>query len=234
MSRVWAANQSARKTLSTDLVYTKNDYHALPPRFYSSCCNAARRASQEKKWWLWYEETGQLLNDRFGFRGVDFARILERSLNYVIGTSWVLILAMSIGKYDVMCTVAHKDKTLPRIQKHFPESKTLPRIQNTSQNSKHFPESKTISQNLDSGKCFWILGSVLNSGKCFWILGSVLDSGKCFWILGSVLSLRATVDVLSRLTPHLGFCGTFSLQSRKRFSFIYTPGPLEDQRKSQK
>ena len=64
-------------------------------------------------------------------------------------------------------------KTLPRIQKHFPESKTLPRIQNTfqnpktrlrlqntsqnpktrpriqntSQNPKHFPESKNTSQN---------------------------------------------------------------------------------------
>ena len=178
--------------------------------------------------------TGQWLNDRFGFRGVDFARILERSLNYVIGTSWVLILAMSIGKYDVMCTVAHKDKTLPRFQNTSKNPKTLPRIQNTSQNPKHFPESKTISQNLDSGKCFWILGSVLNSGKCFGFWKVFLDSGKCFWILGSVLSLRATVDVLSRLTRHLGFCGTFSLQSRKRFSFIYTPGPLEDQRKSQK
>ena len=99
---MWASNQSARKTLSTVLVYTKNDYHALPPRIYSSGCNAARRTSQEKKWWLWYKGTGQWLNDRFGFRGVDFARILERSLNYVIGTSWLLILAMSIAKYDVM------------------------------------------------------------------------------------------------------------------------------------
>ena len=104
--------------------------------------------------------------------------------------------------------------------KHFPESK------NTSQNPKTFPRIKNTSQNLDSGKCLWILGRVLDSEKCFWILGSILDSEKCFWILGSVLSLRATVDVLSRLTRHLGFCGTFSLQSRKRFSFIYTPGPL--------
>jgi len=43
--------------------------------------------------------------------------------------------------------VAHRDKTLPRIQntsqnpKHFPECKALPRIQ------KHFPESKNTSQN---------------------------------------------------------------------------------------
>ena len=101
---MWSANQSARKTVSTVLVYTNKDYHALPPRIYSSVCNAARRTSQEKKWWLWYKGTGQWLNDRFGFRGVDFARILERSLNYVIGTSRVLILAMSIGKYDVMCS----------------------------------------------------------------------------------------------------------------------------------
>ena len=171
--------------------------------------------------------TGQWLNDRFGFRGVDFARILERSLNYVIGTSWVLILAMSIGKYDVMCTVAHKDKTLPRFQNTSKNPKTLPRIQNTSQNPKHFPEFKTLPriQNDFPESGFWKV--FLNSRKCF-------EFWEVFWILGSVLSLRATVDVLSRLTRHLGFCGTFSLQSRKRFSFIYTPGPLEDQRKSQK
>ena len=67
-------------------------------------------------------------------------------------------------------TVALRDKTRPRIQKHFPESKTRPRIQklftksetlprfqkhvqkpktllriqNTSQSPKHFPESKTL------------------------------------------------------------------------------------------
>ena len=35
-------------------------------------------------------------------------------------------------------TVACKDKTLPRIQKHFPGSK------NTSQDPKHVPESKTL------------------------------------------------------------------------------------------
>ena len=197
---MWASNQSARKTLSTVLVYTKNDYHALPPRIYSSGCNAARRTSQEKKWWL--SGTGQWLNDRFGFRGVDFARILERSLNYVIGTSWVLTLAMSIGKYDVMCTVAHKDKTLPRIQKHFPESKTLPRIQNTSQNSKHFPESKTISQNLDSGKCFWILGSVLNSGKSFGFWKVFLDSGKCC-VLTSHRRCALKADPASRFLRYI-------------------------------
>ena len=73
----------------------------------------------------------------------------------------------------LVITVARRDKTLPRIQKHFPESKTLPRIQkhvpesktlpriqkhvpesrtrpriqNTSQNPKHFPESEHTSQN---------------------------------------------------------------------------------------
>ena len=48
-------------------------------------------------------------------------------------------------------TVACSDKTLPRIQKHVPETKTLPRNQNTSQNPKHFPESKNTSQNFG----FW-------------------------------------------------------------------------------
>ena len=97
--------------------------------------------------------------------------------------------------------------------KHFQESK------NTSQNPKHFPEFKTLPriQNDFPESGFWKV--FLNSRKCF-------EFWEVFWILGSVLSLRATVDVLSRLTRHLGFCGTFSLQSRKRFSFIYTLGPL--------
>ena len=108
--------------------------------------------------------------------------------------------------------MARKDKTLPRIQKHFPESKTRPRIQ------KHFPESRFWDVFgfwevfLDSGKFFWILGSVLESGKCFgfwevfldsrkcfgiwevfWILGSVFGFWEVFWNLVSVLSLWATV-----------------------------------------
>ena len=39
---------------------------------------------------------------------------------------------------DYFSTVARRDKTLPRFQKHVPESKTRPRIQ------KHVPESKTL------------------------------------------------------------------------------------------
>ena len=78
----------------------------------------------------------------------------------------------------VLRKVARRDKTLPRIQKHFQETKTLPRIQT------HFQETKHTSKN---PKYFClILGRVLESGKCFefWYvfgsLGSVLDSGKCF------------------------------------------------------
>ena len=81
------------------------------------------------------------------------------------------------------CTVARKVKTLPRIQKHFPESKTRPRIQkhfpeskNTSQNPKHFPEFKNTLQNPDSGLSFGFL-------DLFWILGSVLESGKCLVLM---------------------------------------------------
>ena len=86
-------------------------------------------------------------------------------------------------------TMAHRDKTLPRIQNTSQNLRTLARIQNPSQktkntpkNPKYFPDSKTL---LDSGKCFgfWDI---------FWILGHVLDSGMCFWILGHVLSLQAT------------------------------------------
>ena len=51
-------------------------------------------------------------------------------------------------------TVARRDKTLPRFQKHFPESK------NTSQNPKHFPESRFWDG-------FWILGCVFGIWKVF-------------------------------------------------------------------
>ena len=67
-------------------------------------------------------------------------------------------------------TVAHRNKTLPRIQNTSQNPKTLPRIQ-----------------------VFWILGSMLESLTCFWFLRRVLNSCKCFLILGLVLSLRATV-----------------------------------------
>jgi len=60
----------------------------------------------------------------------------------------------------VKITVAHKDKTLPRIQtlsriqKHIPESKKI------SQNPKQVPESKTRPR-------IWILESVFFSGRFF-------------------------------------------------------------------
>ena len=96
-------------------------------------------------------------------------------------------------------TVAHKDKTLPRIQntsqnpKHFPESK------NTSQNPKHFPESKNTSQNpkrfpriqnrsrIQNTSQIWILETVFEFWDVFWIPGSVFGFWEVFWILGSVL-----------------------------------------------
>ena len=56
--------------------------------------------------------------------------------------------------------MAHKDKTLPRIQKHLPESKRV----------------------LDAGNYFVII-SVLDSAKCF-------GFWDVFRILGGVLSLR--------------------------------------------
>ena len=56
-------------------------------------------------------------------------------------------------------TVARKDKTLPRIQKHFPESKTRPRI-------------------LGNLFGFWEVFSILRSVFVFWEV--CLDSGKCF------------------------------------------------------
>ena len=84
------------------------------------------------------------------------------------------------------CTVPHREKTLPRIQKHFPEGKILPRIQKHVLESKtrpriqkHFPESKS---GLDSGKCFWVLGRVLiptsHRTDELWRWGSFLPSAS--------------------------------------------------------
>ena len=68
-----------------------------------------------------------------------------------------VLLKLAKPQYQYLCTVARRNKTLPReyktrpkIQRHFPESKTRPRIE------KHFPESKNTSKN---PKHFWILGS---------------------------------------------------------------------------
>ena len=75
-------------------------------------------------------------------------------------------------------TVARKDKTLPRIQKHFPESKTRPRI---------------LGNLFGFWEVFSILRSVFVFWEVFWILGSVFGFWKVFCSVGSVLSLWATV-----------------------------------------
>ena len=75
-------------------------------------------------------------------------------------------------------TVARKDKTLPRIQKHFPESKTRPRI---------------LGNLFGFWEVFSILRSVFVFWDVFWILGSVFGFWKVFCSVGSVLSLWATV-----------------------------------------
>ena len=73
-----------------------------------------------------------------------------------------------------MSTVARKDKTLPRIQKHIQESKK------NSQNPKHVPESGFWKVVLNSGTCFGFRELFLDSGKCFGFWGVFLDSGTCF------------------------------------------------------
>ena len=62
-------------------------------------------------------------------------------------------------------TVARKDKTLPRIQKHFPESKTRPRI---------------LGNLFGFWEVFSILRSVFGFWDVFWILGSVFGFWKVF------------------------------------------------------
>ena len=111
-------------------------------------------------------------------------------------------------------TVAHKDKTLPRIQKHIPESK------NTSQNPKHFPESKNTSQNqkdfpesktgprIQNTSQIWILESVYEFWDVFWIPGSVfLDSGKCFgfWEVFCLYEPPYRTDVMTILETWFGW-----------------------------
>ena len=82
--------------------------------------------------------------------------------------------------------VAHRDKTLPRIQKHFSESKILPRIQLTLPRiQKHFPKSKThprIQNNFGFWDVFCILGSVFTFWEVF-VPMSHSRSGIYLWFL---------------------------------------------------
>ena len=96
-------------------------------------------------------------------------------------------------------TVAHRDKTLPRIPEHLQESKTHPKKTKSHPRIKMLPR---FQNTVGFWEAFWILGSVLDSGECFWFLGHnfILDFGKCFgfwdvffnsekcyWIVGCVL-----------------------------------------------
>ena len=102
------------------------------------------------------------------------------------GRFWKMELICTNGKRDSgtkftrpefcvhLWTVARKDKTLPRIQKHFPESKTRPRI---------------LGNLFGFWEVFSILRSVFVFWDVFWILGSVFGFWKVFCSVGSVLSL---------------------------------------------
>ena len=86
-------------------------------------------------------------------------------------------------------TVARKDKTLPRFQKHFPESK------NTSQNPNHFPESRFWD-------AFWIVRSVLDSGKCFVLMSHRrMLMSKANW--SGVISMRFISTMIDAMTRHV-------------------------------
>ena len=85
-----------------------------------------------------------------------------------------------------VCTVSHRDKTLPKIQNTSQNPKTRPRIQNTSPKTKNTSKNPFFSHNTFR---FW---------DVFWILGRVFGFWDVFWILGSVLSLWDTVQTLPR------------------------------------
>ena len=156
------------------------------PYYWDDCCKSSGTYNGVR--WIW--------TLKLGYRIIILGTKAE--YNQYSHTCYCLDLGS-------VCTVSHRDKTLPNIQNTSQNPKTRLRIQNTSQNPKHVPESKSLVKKyldvflvfgtcfgllegfLDSRievfgfwECFWILGRVLDSGKCFWILESVLDSGKCF------------------------------------------------------
>ena len=97
----------------------------------------------------------------------------------------------------VYCGHFPESKTLPRIQKQFPEFKPRPKNQEHSQESKILPRIQNVFW---FWVVFWILGSVFEFWDVFWIRGSVFRFWEVFWILGRVfeflgcvLSLSATV-----------------------------------------
>lgn len=88
------------------------------------------------------------------------------------------------------------DKTLPRIQKHVPESGA-----GSCQNPEHILESKNTFQNPKT------LPTIRNTSQNPTILGRVFGFWDMFWILGSI-KIRATVGSASRHAPrrhHLAF-----------------------------
>ena len=97
--------------------------------------------------------------------------------------------ALCVHYHKLYSTLAHRDKTLPRIQK------TRPRIQNTSQNPSV----------LDPGKYVGILNVFLVFKTCFEFVEVFFDSGTCF------------VPTSHRSIPErpysLKFCNTFQFNN---------------------
>ena len=71
------------------------------------------------------------------------------------------------GLFSEFCTVACRDKTLPRIQNMPQITKRFPEIQKNAADTKHVPEFKSIPQNLKILHRNQILGHGLDSGACF-------------------------------------------------------------------
>ena len=67
--------------------------------------------------------------------------LLEPLFLFILFYYFFVFLVAVVVKFTFCRMVAHRDKTLPRIQNTSQNPKTLPRIQ------KHFPESKNTSQN---------------------------------------------------------------------------------------
>ena len=71
------------------------------------------------------------------------------------------------GLFSEFCTVACRDKTLPRIQNMPQITKRFPEIQKSAADTKHVPEFKSIPQNLKILPRNQILGHGLDSGVRF-------------------------------------------------------------------
>ena len=88
-------------------------------------------------------------------------------MRYDLGGLYLEGLVHGGAYFRNFCTVACRDKTLPRIQNMPQITKRFPEIQKNAADTKHVPEFKSILQNLKILPRNQILGHGLDSGVHF-------------------------------------------------------------------